>query len=229
MLCVWWWWGQRSLDCREADAGKAAIRNLIAKVGIPLSECKQPWAHMSYSARVTVQKKLAQLAATVTIARPEFQSFTRQVGFDMPIACADVALAITALLEAGGDAGQVAAAAFASEAAAVAASAGLTAEQASSLAIASRDPGSGDSAWETAFFTAFQALASSQTGKELLNRGILLAQQQLRGIARLTPRLVSASSGRSFAGIVNVVSGHGCRAVRCPADDDGPRRDDWMT
>ena len=197
------------------DVGRTAILNLLARVGIPLAECEQPWAHMSRRSRLAVRTRLAARAAQMGVIRTEYPSFTRQMGFGATVAAHDVALAVTALLESGGDAGVLAAATLADEAAAVAAEAGLSAAAARALAptgtaAASRAPGAGASAqldsWASGFSRAFEALTNGDAGRRGLRAGVLLAQRQLRGIARLTPRLVRSAGQRAFAGVLNVVS-----------------------
>jgi len=72
---------------------------MLAKMGYPLDECRQPFPFMRPSLRRRLKEKLGTHAQEYNLDRFEFTSFTRVTGYSSLLSASDTSYAVTALLE----------------------------------------------------------------------------------------------------------------------------------
>lgn len=76
------------------------IRELLAKMGYPLTECQQPFALMKPSLRQRLRDQIREFAPEYGLDNLEFTSFFRVTGYQSLLSASDMTYAVTALLEA---------------------------------------------------------------------------------------------------------------------------------
>jgi cell division control protein 45 len=85
--------------------GVSRLQELLARMGIPLQQCKQNYSFMSPELRAHFRKELlGPVSAEFGLQDPPplFKSFYRYNAFKNPIAAADVVFAVSALIESAG-------------------------------------------------------------------------------------------------------------------------------
>ncbi|CAM9922638.1 unnamed protein product, partial [Ectocarpus fasciculatus] len=86
----------------QKSKGAAKLQELLARMGIPLHQCKQNYSFMSPELRAHFRKELlGPVSAEFGLADPSplFKSFYRYNAFKNPIAASDVVFAVSALIE----------------------------------------------------------------------------------------------------------------------------------
>jgi cell division control protein 45 len=75
------------------------LQELLAKMGYPLEECKQPFAFMKPKLRRRLQTQIRDHAEEYGLENFEFTSFFRVTGYQSLLSASDTSYAVTALLE----------------------------------------------------------------------------------------------------------------------------------
>eukprot|EP00941_MAST-03F_sp_MAST-3F-sp1_P000861 g861.t1 len=83
-------------------AGKAKLEDCLAKIGIPLSACKQKFSFMSAKLKKRLRNHLPSVATNFGLDEPFVRSFHRHSlkGYGSPISAADAVYCVSALLDA---------------------------------------------------------------------------------------------------------------------------------
>ncbi|GAX29503.1 cell division control protein 45 [Fistulifera solaris] len=84
-------------------AGMNKLKELLAKMGFPLTECQQPYAFMKPALRRMLASKLQEYAEEYGLENLEYTSFLRITGYQSVLSAADAAHAAAALLDFGSD------------------------------------------------------------------------------------------------------------------------------
>lgn len=79
--------------------GMHKLQELLAKMGYPLEECKQPFAFMKPYLRRRLHEKIMEYSEEYELANFEFTSFFRVTGYQSLLSASDTSYAVTALLE----------------------------------------------------------------------------------------------------------------------------------
>lgn len=79
--------------------GRANLERLIAKIGIPLKDCRQKFAFMSERLKERLRDGIDASARDFDLDEVRFDTFAKRDGFAAPISAADVVYGTTALLE----------------------------------------------------------------------------------------------------------------------------------
>jgi len=79
--------------------GEQQLMEMLAKMGYPLDECRQPFPFMRPNLRRRLKEKLGIHAQEYNLDRFEFTSFTRVTGYQSMLSASDTSYAVTALLE----------------------------------------------------------------------------------------------------------------------------------
>jgi cell division control protein 45 len=79
--------------------GLQNLQELLAKMGCPLEECRQPFPFMKPALRRTLRDKFLQHGEEYGLENLEFTSFKRVTGYKSFLSASDMAYAVTALLE----------------------------------------------------------------------------------------------------------------------------------
>jgi cell division control protein 45 len=79
--------------------GPQKLQELLAKMGLPLRNCKESWALMSSSIKQQLDEKLTHCGASYELPELQFPSFVRNFGYKLEVCAEDVVYAVTALLE----------------------------------------------------------------------------------------------------------------------------------
>ncbi len=85
--------------------GSARLQELLARLGIPLHQCKQNYKFMSPVLRAHFRKEiLGPVAAEYGLSNPApvYKSFYRYNAFKNPVSAADIVYAVSALMESAG-------------------------------------------------------------------------------------------------------------------------------
>ncbi|EEC51468.1 predicted protein, partial [Phaeodactylum tricornutum CCAP 1055/1] len=83
----------------STSQGMHKLQELLAKMGYPLEECKQPFAFMKPSLRRRLQSQIREHAEEYGLENFEFTSFFRVTGYQSLLSASDTSYAVTALLE----------------------------------------------------------------------------------------------------------------------------------
>ena len=149
--------------------GSARLQELLARLGIPLHQCKQNYKFMSPVLRAHFRKEiLGPVAAEygLTNPAPVYKSFYRYNAFKNPVSAADIVYAVSALMESAGfplDSHWTDTKRRSSSA---------TATTAINEEPADTDDSAGVRTWTTAFNEGFDCLSCKPEADEILNRGI---------------------------------------------------------
>ena len=79
--------------------GRHKLQEMLAKMGYPLEECRQPFAFMKPSLRRQLKDKLQEQTEDYGLENFEFTSFFRITGYQSLLSASDTSYAVTALLE----------------------------------------------------------------------------------------------------------------------------------
>jgi len=79
--------------------GMQRLQELLAKMGFPLDECRQPYAFMKPKFRRQIKEKMSDYALDYGLDKLEFTSFVRVTGYKSLMSASDASYAVTALLE----------------------------------------------------------------------------------------------------------------------------------
>lgn len=80
--------------------GERSARELLARLGIPVRESRQQWAHMSAACKEALRTQMPHYAAAYRLDDFMYDSFVRRLGAHHgAVSAADVVLAVTALLD----------------------------------------------------------------------------------------------------------------------------------
>lgn len=82
-----------------SDSGRELLMEILAKVGLPLKDCKQKYTHMPPQMKKLLDEKLPELAEAMQLDELKFASFRRCHGYKTETSAVDVVHAVTALLE----------------------------------------------------------------------------------------------------------------------------------
>jgi len=88
-------------------SGEAKLKEMLAKMGIPLEEAKQPWPFMKPQLRSKVKKMINAYKAEYSLQDLEIESFKMVTGFNSILSCFDVACACQAILDEDSESGEV--------------------------------------------------------------------------------------------------------------------------
>jgi hypothetical protein len=84
--------------------GKQNLERLLAKVGVPLAECRQQFCFMSDRMKTRLRDHLEKPARDANLPDVFFETFSLQVGYGRPLSAADLVHSVAALLESQGKA-----------------------------------------------------------------------------------------------------------------------------
>lgn len=84
------------------DTGTLKLDTLLAKIGIPLTICKQRYSHMSLEHKKELRDRLPDFATDIGMHEVEYSSFEKFDGFRLKLSAADVVYGVNALLEESG-------------------------------------------------------------------------------------------------------------------------------
>eukprot|EP00547_Thalassionema_nitzschioides_P007777 CAMPEP_0194222330 /NCGR_PEP_ID=MMETSP0156-20130528/32660_1 /TAXON_ID=33649 /ORGANISM="Thalassionema nitzschioides, Strain L26-B" /LENGTH=723 /DNA_ID=CAMNT_0038953075 /DNA_START=19 /DNA_END=2190 /DNA_ORIENTATION=+ len=79
--------------------GKQRLQELLAKMGFPLDECRQPYAFMNPHLKRKLRDKMSEYKNEYGLDNLEYTSFQRVTGYKSLMSASDVAYAVAALLE----------------------------------------------------------------------------------------------------------------------------------
>ena len=158
------------------ENGRMRLQELLAKIGIPLSECKQEYACMSLEDQQLVLKKLEKYSKSFRLNQIYFPTFVLKQPFKATLSASDVVHSVNALLQIG------------------------ISTQVSDLHLR-ENPASSNSLndsfdWQNNFWKAFDAISSRKGEKgEYLEKGIrsaILLQQAIvrQGIDMLVKKVI---------------------------------------
>lgn len=82
------------------NAALPKLRELLAKMGYPLTECQQPFSLMKPSLRSRLRDQIREFAPEYGLDNLEFTSFFRVTGYQSLLSASDMTYAVSALLEA---------------------------------------------------------------------------------------------------------------------------------
>jgi cell division control protein 45 len=85
------------------ERGTEEIGRLLVTMGLPLDQCREPYATMRATFKEQLADRLDEFAPRFGLPRLRYPSFHRQLGFKQGVSAADVVHAVTALLEAPDD------------------------------------------------------------------------------------------------------------------------------
>lgn len=88
------------------EPGRLKLDTLLAKMGIPLSVCKQRYSHMSLEYKHQLRDRIPQFAEDFGLTDITYGSFEKFDGFRSKLSAADVVYGVNALLEANGTEGE---------------------------------------------------------------------------------------------------------------------------
>jgi len=80
------------------NRGMHRLQEMLAKMGFPLEECRQPYAFMKPGLRRRLQDEIRQHAEEYGLENFEFTSFFRVTGYHSLLSACDTSYAVTALL-----------------------------------------------------------------------------------------------------------------------------------
>jgi cell division control protein 45 len=80
-------------------SGQQRLQILLAKMGLPLDQARQPFAAMETRCKTLLFDKLPQYASEFRLKDLQFPSFQRRYGSDLILSASDAVYAVTALLE----------------------------------------------------------------------------------------------------------------------------------
>jgi cell division control protein 45 len=83
----------------STSRGMHKLQELLAKMGFPLDECRQPFAFMKPALRRRLQEEIREHAEDYGLQNFEFTSFFRVCGYQSLLSASDTSYAVTALLE----------------------------------------------------------------------------------------------------------------------------------
>mmetsp|Transcript_32116 Transcript_32116/g.102290 ORF Transcript_32116/g.102290 Transcript_32116/m.102290 type:complete len:597 (+) Transcript_32116:270-2060(+) len=81
------------------DAGRKNLELLLAKIGLPLAQCRQKFTHMKPHLKEQMTQKMCDIAPQFGLADIKFWTFRRLHGYKHHISASDVVYGVTALLE----------------------------------------------------------------------------------------------------------------------------------
>jgi len=79
--------------------GQQRLMEMLAKMGYPLDECKQPFVFMKPSLRRRLKDKISDNAEEYNLEHFKYSSFMRVTGYNSLVSASDMSYAVTALLE----------------------------------------------------------------------------------------------------------------------------------
>mmetsp|Transcript_27688 Transcript_27688/g.41909 ORF Transcript_27688/g.41909 Transcript_27688/m.41909 type:complete len:539 (+) Transcript_27688:579-2195(+) len=79
--------------------GKQRLQELLAKMGFPLDECRQPYAYMNPHLKRKLRDKMSEYKSEYGLDNLEYTSFQRVTGYKSLLSASDVSYAVAALLE----------------------------------------------------------------------------------------------------------------------------------
>ena len=82
-----------------SDGGRELLMEILARVGLPLKDCRQKYLHMPPQMKRTLDAKLPELAEAMQLEELRFPTFHRCNGYKGEVSAVDVVHAVTALLE----------------------------------------------------------------------------------------------------------------------------------
>jgi cell division control protein 45 len=85
----------------ELHKSRDKMHELMAKMGVPLSEAKQPYAFMKPQFRNTLKTQLLQYSKDYDLTDLTFKGFTLVTGFNSTITASDVVYAMMAIMDTG--------------------------------------------------------------------------------------------------------------------------------
>jgi len=171
------------------EGGRRTLDRLLAEAGLPLSEARQRYIHMSPAALAALGERLGPLAPQYGLSDLTFLSFSKQHGYKLDVSASDVVYGITAILS------QPAAAAR------------HAAPAAAPAAAADAQPSADDDA--AAFWTACDALSEGHW--EALRAGIAHAQRLAACVSQAGGRAVAqhcVANAGAFR-LLNLAGGEG--------------------
>jgi len=81
------------------NSGVKKLQEMLAKMGLPLAQCKQPYAFMRASVKRRLKAMVADHAEEFGLTNISYTGFIRVTGYKSLLSAGDMSLAITALLE----------------------------------------------------------------------------------------------------------------------------------
>mmetsp|Transcript_7461 Transcript_7461/g.12306 ORF Transcript_7461/g.12306 Transcript_7461/m.12306 type:complete len:851 (-) Transcript_7461:158-2710(-) len=82
-----------------SQAGRQRLMELLAKMGFPLDQCRQPWAFVGTSMRRRLRERLEECTEEYGLGNVSYTGFVRVTGYKSLLSASDMSYAVTALLE----------------------------------------------------------------------------------------------------------------------------------
>lgn len=87
------------------EPGRRKLNTFLAKMGMPLNQCRQKWAHMKFGLKTELKARVLQYSAEFGLEQLTYGSFEKLNGFRQRISAADAVYSVGALLEERGEIG----------------------------------------------------------------------------------------------------------------------------
>ncbi|KAL7434655.1 hypothetical protein ACHAXH_003968 [Discostella pseudostelligera] len=81
------------------SAGRQKLMELLAKMGFPLDQCRQPWAFVGPGMRRRLGERLDECTEEYGLGNVSYTGFVRVTGYKSLLSASDMSYAVTALLE----------------------------------------------------------------------------------------------------------------------------------
>ncbi|KAK1741087.1 Cdc45-like protein [Skeletonema marinoi] len=81
------------------QTGRQRLMELLAKMGFPLDQCRQPWAFVGTSMRRRLRERLEECTEEYGLGNVSYTGFVRVTGYKSLLSASDMSYAVTALLE----------------------------------------------------------------------------------------------------------------------------------
>ncbi|KAL7539357.1 hypothetical protein ACHAXR_009209 [Thalassiosira sp. AJA248-18] len=80
-------------------AGRQRLMELLAKMGFPLDQCRQPWAFVGPGMRRRLRERMEDCTDEYGLGNVSYTGFVRVTGYKSLLSASDMSYAVTALLE----------------------------------------------------------------------------------------------------------------------------------
>jgi len=81
------------------SSGRQRLMELLAKMGFPLDQCRQPWAFVGVGLRRRLKERMEDCTEEYGLGNLSYTGFVRVTGYKSLLSASDMSYAVTALLE----------------------------------------------------------------------------------------------------------------------------------
>ena len=140
------------LSIWKSSNSRNGLKKMLAKMGLPLEQCLQPYTSMNMKVKSELPKKLKLYADQFNLHDITFESFVKSSGFTKHLSAADAVYSLSGLLEAR--------------------TSSFSAENSENLQTTGDPNADGENSWKENFTTAYASLSNSSSAWELVMTGI---------------------------------------------------------